>query len=351
VTLDVDRARELGHAALLTLEASKRRLDDLNVYPVPDGDTGTNLALTVRAIVHALDASNAPDHASLGRELSRAALLGACGNSGVILSQIVRGFSDALGEADAIDGAALARAFRSASDAAYRAVQEPAEGTILTVVRELAEEAEKPEVQALASAGLFDRVVERGELAVARTTELLPILSEAGVVDAGGAGLLEIVRGLAAAVAGRVVPSETVEVEELGFEAIHQELSRYRYCTGFVVEGQGLDADELERELELERLGDSLLVVGDSSALRIHVHTDDPGAALTAAIRRGAVDAVEIANMHKQSVEREQRLSVRDQRPSTTARTAVVAVALGAGNRRLFEENPGSCTWSWEDRR
>ena len=149
LVVNLDRAREIARLALRNLEANQQRIDDLNVYPVPDGDTGTNLTLTVRAIVEALEKSNADGHEAVARELSRAALMGARGNSGVIFSQIVRGFADVLGERDPIDEAMIARAFRSASDAAYRAVRRPVEGTMLTVIREMAEAAESPEARGL----------------------------------------------------------------------------------------------------------------------------------------------------------------------------------------------------------
>mgnify|MGYP000380229527 FL=1 len=336
--MDRGRAIELARAALGNLEAHRRRIDDLNVYPVPDGDTGTNLTLTVRAVVETLEASTASGPEAVAKELARAALMGARGNSGVIFSQIVRGFADVLGRHEEVDGDVLADAFRSASDAAYRAVRRPVEGTMLTVVREMAEEGELPDVRALPKAAFLERVVARGEAALARTPDLLPVLAEAGVVDAGGAGLLEIVRGLSAAVAGTPLPTAPAEPQELGFEAIHQELSRYRYCTVFVVEGSRLDLDGLERELE--ELGDSLLVVGDASALKVHVHTDDPGAALSLGTRLGTVDGVEIANMHRQTVEREERLSAADGgAPGAlpTLETGLVVVAPGEGNRRLFE--------------
>ena len=222
--------------AAAALERARQRIDDLNVYPVPDGDTGTNLALTARAAVEALETSNATDRATLARELARAALMGARGNSGVILSQIVRGAVDVLAEAEEIDADVIARALRSASDAAYRAVRKPVEGTMLTVIRELAEEAEAR--SGVTPTELLKALVRRGEEAVARTPEQLEILREAGVVDAGGAGVLEILRGLAAVAAGEPLP-EPVEPHELPVEAVHQELSRYRYCTVFVIEGEG----------------------------------------------------------------------------------------------------------------
>ncbi len=332
--MNLDRAREIARAALRNLEANQQRIDDLNVYPVPDGDTGTNLTLTVRAIVEALEKSTATGHEAVARELSRAALMGARGNSGVIFSQIVRGFADVLGERDPIDEAMVARAFRSASDAAYRAVRRPVEGTMLTVIREMAEAAESPEARDLDRPDLLAYIVAHGEESLAGTPELLAVLKEAGVVDAGGAGLLEIIKGVRAAAAGEAVAEAPPVAATTSVDAIHLELSKYRYCTVFVVQGAGLDADALELELEL--LGDSLLVVGDSSALKVHVHTDDPGAALTLATRNGTIDGVEIADMHRQTREREQRLSEGALDDLPTLETGVVVVAPGDGNRRLF---------------
>src|SRR5437773_1983115 len=325
---DLETLRALVDAACASLERSRRRIDDLNVYPVPDGDTGTNLLLTARGVADALAHSEADDRQALAQEVTRAALLSARGNSGVILSQIVRGAAEALVDADAIDSRAVAHAFRAASDAAYAAVREPVEGTILTVARELADEADAQQDAAIAE--LFAAVVRRGDEAVARTTEQLDVLRQAGVVDAGAAGLLELVRGIAASLAGEELPPPP-SAEELAPEAVHQAQSRFRYCTTFVVEGEGLDADALERELE--RLGDSLMVVGDPSALKAHVHTDDPDAALALGAAVGTVERVEVADMRAQTEEREERL-VPSSEPA--ARCGVVAVSAGEGNRRLF---------------
>ena len=329
---ELERVRELAAAALANLEANRRRIDDLNVYPVPDGDTGTNLTLTGRGVVEALAESTVAERAALAREVTRAALMSARGNSGVILSQIVRGAAEILGERAGIDSGAVANALRGASDAAYRAVRRPVEGTMLTVIRELAEEAERSSTRSLPD--LLERLVDHGDGAVERTREQLDVLREAGVVDAGGAGIVEILRGLTACLRGVPLP-EARPHEELSVDAVHQELSRYRYCTVFLLEGAHLDAEAIERELD--PIGDSLLVVGDASALKVHVHTDDPGAALSAATGRGIIDRVEIANMHEQTVEREERLSegvvaLREQENATE----VVAVVAGAGNRRLF---------------
>jgi fatty acid kinase len=330
---DLERVRELARGALDSLERNRRRIDDLNVYPVPDGDTGTNLTLTARSVVEQLDETKTQDRPGLVKEVTRAALMGARGNSGVILSQIIRGAAEPLAAEAQIDARLVARAYRCASDAAYRAVRQPVEGTMLSVIRELAEEAES---QAAASADnneLLAALVRRGEEAVARTPEQLDVLREAGVVDAGGAGLLEIVRGIALTAAGEALPEAPVEAKELSVDAIHQELSRYRYCTTLVIEGDRLDGDAIEAELE--QLGDSLLVVGDAEALKVHVHTDAPGRVLDIGTRVGMIDRVEIANMHEQTLRREERLleAVPDAPP---AMSAVVAVVAGEGNRRLL---------------
>jgi len=321
---DLESLRLLVRGAIGALERSRQRIDDLNVYPVPDGDTGTNLLLTVRGVAEALARSNADNRENLAREVSRAALLSARGNSGVILSQIIRGAADELAETSQIDTAAIARALRSAADAAYQALREPVEGTMLTVIRELADEAEAQASSALDPTELLEALVRRGDQAVAQTQEQLDVLRRAGVVDAG---LVEILRGVAAAARGEELP-EPSRAPALPQQAVHQERSHFRYCTAFVIEGESLDPAHVERELD--KLGDSLLVVGDSTALKAHVHTDDPETALAVGRAVGTVDAVEIADMHRQTEEREARLR-------ETTRSAVVAVVAGEGNRRLFE--------------
>jgi fatty acid kinase len=315
----------LARAALAALEASRQRLDDLNVYRVPDGDTGTNLTETARAVVAALERGE--------EDIVRASLMGARGNSGVILSQIVRGAFEALPEGP-IDRAALARALRGGSDAAYAAVRNPQEGTMLTVARELAERAESLDA-GLALDDALGVLVDHGEGAVARTQDQLDVLREAGVVDAGGAGLVEILRGIAAHVRGEPLPEASREGGALPLEAVHQELSKYRYCTSFFVEGDGVDPETLEQELV--KLGDSLLVVGAPGAVKAHVHTDEPGRALALATAAGDVEEIDIKNMHMQTAQRTQRLERR------TGTTGAVAVCLGEGNRRLFESLGAVC--------
>ncbi|MFN0156396.1 MAG: DAK2 domain-containing protein [Gaiella sp.] len=334
-----DRIREITRHALAQLEANRARIDDLNVYPVPDGDTGSNLTLSVRAIAEAVETSTTESTATFAKEISRAALMGARGNSGVILSQIVRGFCEALGDHATVGRAEGAMAFAAARDAAYRAVRKPVEGTMLTVIREMAEEAEGAAEGAGDLVDLLQRVLARGEDALTRTPSMLPVLAEAGVVDAGGAGVVELVRGVLGGLTGQPLAIAADVPSGDAIHAIHNEPSLYRYCTVFVVEGAGLDAAALERELDA--IGDSLLVVGDPSALKVHVHTDDPGRALSLGVAQGTIEGVEIANMHEQTIARDERLRTAGAALTVVAGAGegigIVAVAPGGGNRQLFE--------------
>jgi DAK2 domain fusion protein YloV len=337
------RLRAVASSALDNIERHRRRINALNVYPVPDGDTGTNLALTLRGVVAALTGSEASGPMQLTRDIQRAATMEAKGNSGVIFSTIVRGIAGELGDRDAVDGAALAAALRAGATSAYGAGKPPVEGTMLTVIREMAEEAERPEVASLSLEDALAHVIARGEDTVARTPEMLDKLREAGVVDAGGVGLVEIARGVLHGLTGEPLPDPPDVTDELTEESIHQEESLYRYCTGFVVEGEGLDLDGLYAELE--PLGDSLLVTGDASIAKVHVHTDEPERALAIGRARGLVDEghVEVADMHSQAAERERwlgQLHAAAQAPPTEV--GLVAVAQGAGNRDILKSEGAS---------
>ena len=237
------------------------------------------------------------------------------------------------GTAPALDSQTLARALRSASDAAYRPVQLPIEGTMLTVIREMAEAAESQTGAELDAA--IDEVLDAAARSVVRTQSMLAVLREAGVVDAGAAGLVEFCRGAVAGARGEHIhaPLEAIE-RPLSIEAVHQEESQYRYCTSFLLEGDAIDRDRLERQLV--EMGDCLLVVGEAPMCRVHLHTDDPGAALTRAVEMGSIDRVSIANMQEQTRQREQRL---------TAAPKLVALPGGrADARRSPPRTPPSCS-------
>ncbi len=330
---DLDLIRGLARAALTNLEAHRGAINALNVYPVPDGDTGTNLVLTLRTVVEALDEADDTDVAALARTAARAALLGARGNSGVILSQIVRGVATALEAAPEDVTGIVSRALRAASDEAYRATLAPVEGTMLTVIREMAEAAEEaaPRAPSLPEE-LLRLVVERGEDAVRRTPELLPKLRDAGVVDAGGLGLVEILRGVQLSLAGLALPEAPTDGDGAPPPLDH-EFSAFTFCTNFVLEGDAIDRGALAAALGTH--GDSLHVVGDGSLVRVHLHTDSPDGAVAAAegFGRIAPGTLDVSDMHDQM--REQL------RKTGTLVTAVIAVVRGQGNVRMLERTFG----------
>ncbi|HEY4778909.1 MAG TPA: DAK2 domain-containing protein [Solirubrobacterales bacterium] len=349
----IARFRRVISSAYASLEARRQEVNDLNVFPVADGDTGDNMAMTMRAVMEELDRLDKldvdeVDRAELVQALARAALMGARGNSGVILSQIVRGAAEELASrsGELVDPVLVAAAFASAADAAYESVREPAEGTMLTVFREMAHsltrqlahlEADKQrlgrdvseEQQDAVLAEVLERAIEDGERAVARTPEQLEVLRESGVVDAGGHGLVLILAGVVAALRGDDEMPEVSHYDAPRRSFPHHEDSRFRYCTNFIVAGSGLSSrDFLPR---LEGLGDSVLVVGDEATLKVHVHTDAPEAAVALFEGAGEVTNLDVADMRKQMAERDARLGA-------GGRTGVVAVAAGEGLERLFAE-------------
>jgi DAK2 domain fusion protein YloV len=348
----IARFRRVVSSAYASLEARRQEVNDLNVFPVADGDTGDNMAMTMRAVMEELDRLDGQSVDEVGRTelvqaLARAALMGARGNSGVILSQIVRGAAEELASrpGELIDPTLVAAAFARAADAAYESVREPAEGTMLTVFREMAHslarqlahlEQDKQrlgrdaseEEQDAVLAEVLERAIADGERAVARTPEQLEALRESGVVDAGGHGLVLILAGVVAGLRGDDAALPEVQHHEPPRRSLpHHEDSRYRYCTNFIVSGNGLGNREyLPR---LEGLGDSVLVVGDDVTLKVHVHTDKPEAAVALFDGAGEVTNLDVADMRLQIAERDARLS---------GRTGVVAVAAGDGLQRLFGE-------------
>jgi hypothetical protein len=323
-----------GRASLLTvvetacaaLEASRGRIDDLNVFPVPDGDTGANMVHTARAVASALRELGPADPARTAEVVTRAALLGARGNSGIILSQLIRGGVAALAPHPGVAGAAVAEAFAGARAAGYAAVRVPVEGTMLTVIAAMADGAAA--AQEGGADGALAGALAAGEQALVRTPELLPRLAEAGVVDAGGAGVVELVRGLLAGLRGEPAPVAPAAASAPApvLDEAHDEGSEHRYCTSFLVEQTAVARDELERRLA--PFGDSILVVGAAPAFRVHVHTDDPGGALRIGTGAGAIGGVEISDMHAQMAARRARLA-----PERAC--DVVFVSQGEGNRAL----------------
>jgi fatty acid kinase len=346
----IERFRRVVSAAAAHLEERRKEVNDLNVFPVADGDTGDNMALTLRAVSDELDRLDGQMVDEIGRTelvnaLARAALMGARGNSGVILSQIVRGAAEELASrpGELVDPMLVAAAFARAADAAYESVREPAEGTMLTVFREMAHSISRrlahmdeirlspdasPIEQDVLLAELLEDAVRDGEAAVARTPDQLEILRESGVVDAGAYGLVVILAGVVAGLRGdSTVPSGVPHYSPASDTRPHHEDSRYRYCTNFIVTGMGLDSRSFGARLE--ELGDSVLVVGDEATLKVHVHTDEPEAAVALFEGAGQVSKLDVADMREQIAERTTRLQA--------GRCAAVAVVSGRGIRELYE--------------
>jgi DAK2 domain fusion protein YloV len=345
------RFRAVVEASLAQLEARREEVNDLNVFPVADGDTGDNMALTMRAVLEELDRlSEGGAIDEIGRDqivdsVARAALLGARGNSGVILSQLIRGAAEELisRPGELVDPVLLGAAMARAADRAYGSVREPAEGTILTVVREMAariasevahmdEPRLAPEVdgaeQDAVLARLLEGALDTGQASVRRGPELLPVLREAGVVDAGGYGLTVILAGVVAGLRG-ADPPELDHHAPARITHPQHESSTFRYCTNFAVTGDGLDPGPWVRPLE--ELGDSVLVVGDRHTLKVHVHTDQPERTTALFDGVGRVSRLDVADMHEQIHDRTERLG------GAVHACDALAVVAGEGMRALFE--------------
>ena len=349
----VERFRRVVEASYAYLEARRNEVNDLNVFPVADGDTGDNMALTMRAVLTELDKIEAEggeeaDRTELVHAVARAALMGARGNSGVILSQIVRGAAEELATrpGELIDPVLVTAAFARAADAAYESVRNPAEGTMLTVVRAMAHAAAQhlarlsedsrrlepgygQERQDQILAEVLEVVTKAGEDAVQRTPGQLDALAEAGVVDAGAHGLVLILAGFVAGLRGEDTPRvEIPEQAPARLSAPQHTDSRYRYCVNFVVLGDDLHGEEFEEPLRA--IGDSVLVVGDRRTLRVHVHTDEPSLARDVFDGRGSVQQVDEADMREQIADRQQRLE------AVGTACGVLAVVSGEGLRQLY---------------
>ncbi|HEY4450250.1 MAG TPA: DAK2 domain-containing protein [Solirubrobacteraceae bacterium] len=373
------RFRAAVAGALAHLESRRQEVNDLNVFPVADGDTGDNMALTLRAVLEELDRLLGTDGQrtidEIGREeivqsVARAALLGARGNSGVILSQLIRGAAEELVSrpGQLIDATLIGAALANAADRAYSSVREPAEGTILTVAREMAHRivtdvahspenprlgpATEPRAQDVAIAAALESAVHAGQDSVKRGPDLLAALRDAGVVDAGGYGLTIIFAGVVAALRGEDPPALD-HYAPARITHPHHSSSTYRFCTNFAVIGSGLSPARFIGPLE--ELGDSVLVVGDSSTLKVHLHTDEPERATAMFEQAGEVSHLDVADMHAQVAEREGRLGAATSEQGSAARDAridggaaapagaglrcgAVAIVNGDGLREMFHE-------------
>ena len=357
-TINVDVLAKMFLAGAQNIEAKKDYINELNVFPVPDGDTGTNMSMTIMSAAKEVTALNNPEMKDLAKAISSGSLRGARGNSGVILSQLLRGFTKAIKEEKEIDVLALAAACQRARDTAYKAVMKPKEGTILTVASgiatkaaEMAEETDDLEV-------FIPAVIEYAEEVLNKTPEMLPVLKEAGVVDSGGQGLLEVIKGGYDAFLGKEIdyssikPSTSVTMNKVNAEDTAD--IKFGYCTEFIIltEKEFTEEDEHEFKKFLSSIGDSIVCVADDDVVKIHVHTNDPGLAIQKALNYGQLSKMKIDNMreeHQEKLIRDAEKLAEEQAKEEAAyeekKTAeprkamgFITVSIGAGMNEIFKE-------------
>ena len=331
--IDGQLLKDMFIGAANFLEKNKEMLNSLNVFPVPDGDTGTNMSLTMQAAVRSIENSETENIEEIGNMVSNGSLMGARGNSGVILSQILRGFSKALEGSEKIDSYVLADALERGSKTAYRAVMKPIEGTILTVARESAEKAMEISKD-YGDIGLFlKEVISAAKISLDKTPDMLPVLKQAGVVDAGGKGFIVILEGMLSAINGEEVIYHSIEKTEEKFMeySISNEEIEFGYCTEFIINNNKRNSESFAKEIK--DIGDSMMVVEGDGFIKVHVHTNNPGFVLDKAIEVGELIDIKIDNMRYQhnnnfetKVEEEKK------------EYGFITVAMGDGIRNIFND-------------
>ncbi len=346
-TIDGVLLRDMVLAGAALLEKNREAVDALNVFPVPDGDTGTNMSLTMSSATKEVNQKEYLNAGEAAAAVAKGALKGARGNSGVITSQLFRGFSKALDGVERITPVQFAAALKRGAETAYKAVMKPKEGTILTVARVIAEEAVKQAERAPEDYdALFRNILSTGDTILKKTQQMLPALTQAGVVDAGGRGLLLIYMGYAACLRGEEIPTEKMDFSadgEANFEDDHEALGeiKYAYCTEFCI--QNLYPDSLEEDIDsfrrrLNRIGDCVLVVGDLSFVKVHVHTNEPGKALEYGLSLGELVNLKIENMVQQRREKQEEQKKQEEENAPLKEYGMVAVSLGEGFGRIFTD-------------
>ena len=333
--------RDMFVSGANNLQNHKDLVDKLNVFPVPDGDTGTNMSLTISYAMKELSKLDNDTITDIGKSLSKGSLMGARGNSGVILSQIIRGFSKSIEGKDKITAEDFAKALKNGSDTAYKAVIKPIEGTILTVVRESGEYAIKASKKEKDLLKFFEMVIDEANKSLERTPELLKNLKEAGVVDSGGKGLVLIYEGMYKALKGNPVKakdlstSSTNEVKQAG-TYINTEDIKFCYCTEFILESNTITDTEI-RDIMLKH-GDNLAVVGDEGVIKVHVHTNDPGIVLQDALKHGQLLTIKIENMKLQHENTLIDGADEIAQSSEEKEYGFIATSMGEGLAKIFKD-------------
>ncbi|MDO4614034.1 MAG: DAK2 domain-containing protein [Lachnospiraceae bacterium] len=341
--------RKMFLAGAKNLEVKKNWINELNVFPVPDGDTGTNMTLTIMSAANEVNALNAPSMDELCKAIASGSLRGARGNSGVILSQLLRGFTKVIRDYDEVDAALLAEAAKKAVETAYKAVMKPKEGTILTVARALAEKAVEIAPNASDLSVFFTEVLAAGSEALANTPELLPVLKEAGVVDSGGTGLMAVIEGGIDAFNGKEIDLTFEAPEKVVIQPVRKEIStddiKFGYCTEFIVmlEKEFTDEDEDEFKKFLTSIGDSIVCVAMDDIVKVHVHTNHPGQAFEKGLTYGQLTKMKVDNMREEHKEtlftraEKEKAEQEDSRETPRKKFGFISVTIGDGMTEIFK--------------
>ena len=345
--LNASEFKRMLIVAAKKLKEKEDEINDLNVYPVPDGDTGSNMCLTLSHAVEEVKKTNSNAVGDLADKLSAGALMGARGNSGVILSQLLKGLANGMQDEEVLTVNNLAQGLQEASDIAYQAVMKPVEGTILTVAREVAKRADELSDKEDLTEFMY-KIVQQAQQSVAKTTQLLDVLEEANVVDAGGRGYEIFLRGLLEGMAAEEEDFEDIFSGSFALGHVKEEVKideEFGYCTEFIVKNTAVEVNEFREEISA--LGDSLVVVKTDDLLKVHIHTDHPGQALEFGIKYGSLTNIKIDNMSEQHNERikeeaqkekAQQEQQREEKETNEEGLAVLAVTVGEGLHEIFEE-------------
>ncbi len=359
----VDMFAKMFLAGAQNLDAQKEYINGLNVFPVPDGDTGTNMTLTIMSAAKEVTALDNPSMSELAKAISSGSLRGARGNSGVILSQLLRGFTKVIREVDEIDAQVFADALQRAKETAYKAVMKPKEGTILTVATGIADKATELAQQTDDLEEIIPEILACARDVLEKTPDLLPVLKEAGVVDSGGTGLVEVLSGAYDAFLGKEIDYSSIEPgtrpSSVPVEAEDDEEIKFGYCTEYIIETEQEMTDEMERSFKeyLSSIGDSIVCVRDDELVKVHVHSNDPGLAIQKGLTYGPLSRIKIDNMreeHQEKLIKDASRLAKEQEQADAQRAAAqaekagkdepakpmgfVAVSIGDGLNEIFKE-------------
>lgn len=352
--IDGKTLQKMFLAGAKNLEAKKEWINELNVFPVPDGDTGTNMTLTIMSAAKEVGAIEKPTLENLSKAISSGSLRGARGNSGVILSQLFRGFTKEIKVFETIDAVVLANACERAVETAYKAVMKPKEGTILTVAKAMADKAKEVILETDDLEYMIDEIIKYGDYMLSQTPEMLPVLKQAGVVDSGGQGLMQVVKGAYDAFMGKeldfTIEGTASETNTIAGEETPETFDiKYGYCTEFIImlEKEYNSKKELEFKSYLESIGDSIVVVSDDDIVKVHVHTNDPGLAIQKALTLGSLTKMKIDNMreeHQEKLIKDSEKAAMQQKSEEQSKidepkkpVGFIAVSIGEGMNEIFK--------------